>query len=371
MIPPTCPPAKKPRARAGCPPASRKNPLRSGSAHEVIVLSEVTPEKKPILISVVLPCYNEEAVLLRTHARLSSLTRQNGGVRYELMYVDDGSTDRSWEIIQDLADRDTAVRAVRFSRNFGHQAACMAGLREAAGDAVVVIDADLQDPPELIPQMVELWREGWPVASARRTGRSGESVFKKATAFTWYRLLTAVSEYPVAVDVGDFRLLDRKVVDTLTGLGDSGLYLRGAVSWAGFPEASVAYQRDARAAGESKYTLGKMLALSRRGLINGSAAPLRAVSVLGVASLAGALGLGVLRRDARNALPVGLFALQALSLGTVGEYVYDVLGQVRRRPPYVVRDRVGEAAGAALAEAARPLPDVAQTAPAAVMEAVR
>lgn len=328
-------------------------------------------EKESTLVSVVLPCYNEEAVLPRTHARLSSLTRQNDGVRYEFIYVDDGSADRSWEIIQNLVDRHSAVRGVRFSRNFGHQAACLAGLQEATGQAVVVIDADLQDPPELIPRMVELWREGWPVVSARRAGRSGESLFKKATAFAWYRLLNAVSEYPVAVDVGDFRLFDRTAVDVLTGLGDSELYLRGAVSWAGFPEASVEYQRDARAAGESKYTLGKMLQLSRRGLINGSAAPLRAVSVLGAASLAGAVGLGVLRRDSRNALPVGLFALQALSLGTVGEYVYGVLRQARERPPYVVRDRVGEAAGAALAGADRSLTDVAQAAPAAAMGVVR
>ncbi|KPI12100.1 glycosyl transferase family 2 [Actinobacteria bacterium OK074] len=302
-------------------------------------VSHVREEEK--LVSVILPCYNEEAVLPETYARLLSVLYSEGAAEYELIFVDDGSSDETWPIIQKFTQQNPSVRAVRFSRNFGHQAACLAGLRAAAGGAAVVIDADLQDPPELIPRMVELWHRGWSVVSAHRTERQGESYFKKASAFAYYRLLNALADHPTALDTGDFRLLDRAVVDVLAGLRDKELYLRGAISWTGFPETSIDYQRDARAAGETKYTLRKMLELSRRGILAGSTAPLRLPSYLGLLSLASAAGLGVARRSRPAALAVGLFGVQALTTGVLGEYVQGVHRQVLDRPPYIVRDAIG------------------------------
>ncbi|MEV0173488.1 glycosyltransferase family 2 protein [Streptomyces sp. NPDC050803] len=294
-------------------------------------------------LSVVVPCYNEEEVLAHTHARLTRVTDSLATFDCELIYVDDGSSDGTWDLINSLAKNTRCVRAVKLSRNFGHQAACLAGLREADGDAVVVIDADLQDPPELIPDMAALWREGWSVVSAQRRSRDGETVFKKATAYGFYRLLNFLSDHTLALDTGDFRLLDREVVALLTASGDKNLYLRGAVSWFGFPEARVGYDRDARHAGESKYTLGKMLALSRRGLLAGSVAPLRLSTYLGTAVLAGGIAAAAVRRDPRLLARPGAFGAHALALGIVGEYLHAVFRQVQARPDYVVEQRLGAA----------------------------
>ncbi|SHL40704.1 glycosyltransferase family 2 protein [Streptomyces yunnanensis] len=293
---------------------------------------------RPYLVSIVLPCFNEEEVLERTHQRLSRAVRD---LPHEIVYVDDGSTDRTWQLIEKLTGETPTARAVRFSRNFGHQAACLAGLREADGDAVVLIDADLQDPPELIPRMVEQWLKGWSVVSARRSHRQGETVFKKATAYTYYRLLASLTQQPVALDTGDFRLLDRKVVDFVGNLGESELFLRGAISWTGFPETSIRYERDARGGGETKYTLRKMLALSRSGLLAGGAAlPLRLPTYLGVASLAAAVGVGVARQDPRRSAQLGAFGVQSLVCGVLGEYLISVFRQVQGRPPYLVLERI-------------------------------
>ncbi|MCF3101195.1 glycosyltransferase family 2 protein [Streptomyces roseoverticillatus] len=299
------------------------------------------PSPTTHLISVVLPCYNEEAVLARTHDRIARALRPVEGVRYEVIYVDDGSADATWNLIRTFTRESPMVRAVRFSRNFGHQAACLGGLKEARGDAVVVIDADLQDPPEIIPEMVARWRQGWHVVSARRTARHGETAFKNLSAFAFYRLLGGISDHPVAFDTGDFRLLDREVVDLLTGLTDRELFLRGAVSWAGFPETTIEYQRDPRAAGESKYTLPKMVALSRSAfLTSGSVLPLRLPLWTGTASLAGALVMALSRRGRAKALPLALFGLESLAVGTVGEYLHAVLRQVQGRPAYVISERI-------------------------------
>ncbi|MFJ8666522.1 glycosyltransferase family 2 protein [Streptomyces sp. NPDC093600] len=293
------------------------------------------------MLSVVVPCYNEVEVLAHTHARLSRVLAALAGFECEQIYVDDGSSDGTWEAINSLARTSGSVRAVRLSRNFGHQAACLAGLRESAGDAVVVIDADLQDPPELIPDMAALWREGWSVVSARRRARDGETWFKKASAYAFYRLLNTLSDHALALDTGDFRLLDRELVDLLASTPDKNLYLRGAVSWFGLPETSVTYDRDPRHAGESKYTLRKMLALSRRGLLAGSVAPLRLSTYLGTAVLAGGLAAATVRRDPRLLAAPGAFGAHALALGIVGEYLHAVFRQVQGRPDYVIADRAG------------------------------
>ncbi|MFI9328343.1 glycosyltransferase family 2 protein [Kitasatospora sp. NPDC052868] len=292
------------------------------------------------LVTVVVPCFNEESVLPATHARLVRALRAGRGVTYEVLYVDDGSTDDTWSLIREFAAGSEHVRAARLSRNFGHQAACLAGLRDATGDAVVIIDADLQDPPELIPDLVARWRDGWSVVSARRIERKGEGVLKRATAFAYYRLLNGMSDHPVALDTGDFRLLDRSVVDLLDGLGGQELFLRGTISWAGLPETSVPYRRDPRAAGTSKYTLRKMLELSRRGIISGSALPIRATAAGGLLSAAVATVVALARRDLRTARWAYSLGVQTLAIGVLGEYVNATLRHAQGRPPFVVGERI-------------------------------
>ncbi|WP_158071141.1 glycosyltransferase family 2 protein [Streptomyces sp. CB03234] len=294
------------------------------------------------MLSVVVPCYNEAEVLTHTHARLTRVLAGLTGFTCEQIYVDDGSTDGTWDVLNSVAEEHRSVRALRLSRNFGHQSACLAGLRESTGDAVVVIDADLQDPPELIPDMAALWRDGWSVVSARRRSRAGETLFKKASAYAFYRLLNALSDHPLALDTGDFRLLDRELVALITAVPDKNLYLRGAVSWFGFPETSVTYDREPRHAGESKYTVRKMLALSRRGLLAGSVAPLRLSTYLGTAVLAGGLAAAAVRRDPRLLARPGAFGAHALALGVLGEYLHAVYRQVQGRPDYVVAKRLAD-----------------------------
>ncbi|WP_329269278.1 glycosyltransferase family 2 protein [Streptomyces sp. NBC_01451] len=337
-------------------PYSACRPAPSRTARRVPIATQQPSGIPPrsYLISVVLPCYNEEQVLGRTHERLTRALRD---LPHEIVYVDDGSTDATWTLIQKLiADTPTGphspqVRGVRFSRNFGHQASCLAGLAEAGGDAVVLMDADLQDPPELIAGMVEEWFKGWSVVSARRATRHGETRRKKATAYLYYRLLSRISDQPVALDTGDFRLLDRRVVDFVTSLGDRELFLRGQISWAGFPETSISYARDPRAAGTTKYTLRKMLALSRTGVLSGTAAlPLRIPTYVGVASLLGAGGIGVVRGSARQAAALGAFGIQSLACGVLGEYLLGVFRQVQGRPPYLVMERIDSGRGRAVAD---------------------
>ncbi|MEU7254471.1 glycosyltransferase family 2 protein [Streptomyces rimosus] len=290
------------------------------------------------LVSVVVPCFDEAAVIGETHRRLSAVLRGLPECEYEVVYVDDGSGDATWDRLTELAADDARVRLVRLTRNFGHQPAVLAGLREAAGDAVVTIDADLQDPPGLIADMVERWRAGWAVVSARRTGREGESRFKTGTAHVFYRLLAAVADHPVNLDTGDFRLLDREVVRTLSLLPESELYLRGSVCWAGFPETSLEYGRLPRLAGRTKYTLRKMAGLSRRGLLACSSAPARVPAVVGLAWLGGTATASAVRG---RPLPLAAwtFGCEAVLLGLLGEYLLLVHREVRGRPPYVVRQR--------------------------------
>ncbi|NYV75904.1 glycosyltransferase family 2 protein [Streptomyces sp. UH6] len=296
--------------------------------------------RRPML-SVVVPCYNEREVLAHTHARLTEVLGALEEFDCEQIFVDDGSSDGTWEVVKALAKDSDGVRALRLGRNFGHQAACLAGLRNAAGDAVVVIDADLQDPPELIAEMAALWRDGWSVVSARRRSRAGESVFKKASAYAFYRLVSALSEQPPALDTGDFRLLDRALVRLLAESRDKNLYLRGAVSWFGFPETHIDYDRAPRHAGTSQYTLRKMLALSRRGLLSDSAVPLRLTTYLGTAVLVGGAATAAFRRDLGVLTGSAAFGSQALALGIVGEYLHAVFRQVQGRPDYTVAERLG------------------------------
>ena len=307
-----------------------------------------------MLLSVVVPCFNEEAVLRETHRRLSAVLERLDDLDYEVVYVDDGSRDRTPLVLQQLQAGDRRVRVVRFSRNFGHQIAVTAGVEHARGDAVVLIDADLQDPPEVIPEMVARWREGHDVAYGVRTDRPGESAFKLATAKAFYRGINRLSETPIPLDTGDFRLMDRKVVDALAAMPERDRFVRGMVSWVGFRQVAVPYRRDPRLAGESKYPLLKMVRFALDGVTSFSVQPLRvatwlgfAVSGLALVGILYALGLRLFTSTwvagwtAMMIAVLFLGGVQLLSLGVIGEYIGRIYGEAKRRPLYLVQERLG------------------------------
>jgi polyisoprenyl-phosphate glycosyltransferase len=306
------------------------------------------------LLSIIVPCFNEEAVIEETHSRMTRMAARLIELEYEIIYVDDGSQDGTAAILEQLQETDPCVRVLRLSRNFGHQIAVTAGLEHAAGDVVALIDADLQDPPEVIPQMVARWHEGYDVAYGERVSRDGETHFKIATARVFYRVLKHLTETRIPLDAGDFRVMDRRVVEALRAMPECDRFVRGLVSWAGFRQIAVPYHRASRYAGRSKYPLSKMLRFAMDGIVGFSIAPLRAVMALGiVASLLAILGTGyaiALRAFTNNqiasgtALLLGLLfmgGVQLVSVGIVGEYVGRSYEQSKRRPLYFVRDRIG------------------------------
>lgn len=305
------------------------------------------------LVSVVCPVYFEEDVIDELYRRLkAALAAVEPPVEHELVFVNDGSTDRSLERLLALTD-DPAVRVLDLSRNFGHQLAITAGMDHAAGDAVVVIDADLQDPPEVIGEMVARWREGYQVVYGVRTERAGETRWKRATAKAFYRLVNRLSDTELPLDTGDFRLLDRQVVDVLMQMREGSRYVRGLVAWTGFDQCPLPYEREARAAGESHYTARKMLQLAANGLTSFSEKPLRLALQVGTAitTLTSLFALWIVFSTLRERTVPGFAALmvailffggvQLLSLGVVGEYVGRVYREVKQRPLYIVRGSAG------------------------------
>ena len=308
----------------------------------------------PPLLSVVVPCYDEEAVINLTHARLSGVLDGLSGVAWEILYVDDGSGDSTPDLLREFARVDSRVRVLALSRNFGHQTALTAGLTEATGDIVAVIDADLQDPPEIIAEMLARWRAGADVAYGRRIARAGETAFKRWTAAAFYRVLAFFSDAPIRIDSGDFQLMDRSVVDALAAMPERDRFVRGLVAWAGFRQEAVPYRRDPRAAGETKYPLRKMLRFAASGVLSFSLAPLRLATWLGFL-VSGAAGAGIV-----YALALRLFGdswvtgwtllfisilflggIQLTMIGVVGEYVGRIYGEAKRRPLYLVKERIG------------------------------
>ena len=305
-------------------------------------------------LSVVVPCFDEEAVIHKTHHRLTAVLEEASDLNFELVYVDDGSSDATLDALREIQGNDPRVRVVALSRNFGHQIAVTAGLAEANGDAVAVIDADLQDPPEVLLRMLERWREGVDVAYGVRSAREGETVFKRWTASAFYRLLDRLSDISIPLDTGDFRLMDRKVVDAFLAMPERDRFMRGMVAWTGFRQEPVHYTRAARAAGETKYPLRKMLRLAADSVFSFSLVPLRLAVWLGFLAAALAL-LGVVYafaiRFATNEWVPGWAALfiavlflggaQLVLIGVLGEYVGRIYGEAKRRPLYVVKERLG------------------------------
>jgi dolichol-phosphate mannosyltransferase len=309
-------------------------------------------------LSVVLPVYDERENIEHLFARLAPALEDAAGTSWEVVFVDDGSRDGSSEMLDLLAGRERRVRVVHLSRNFGHQAALQAGLDRAEGSAVVLMDADLQDPPELVPELARRWREGFEVVYALRRGRK-EGLPKRAAYALFYRTLKAISEIDLPADAGDFCLLDRRVVDALAALPERNRFLRGLRSWVGFRQVGVQYERDARASGKPKYTLSKLVRLALSGYVGFSALPLRAAAWLGFAAAAVGFAVGVWAivtrllqipspRGWASTIAVILFVggIQLLVLGVIGEYLGRVYDEVRRRPTYIVGSEVGTRASA-------------------------
>ena len=303
------------------------------------------------LYSVIIPCYNEEAVLRETHKRLMQVLSAMEG-DYELIYVNDGSRDQTPQILRELAAADSHVRALQFAKNAGHQMAVTAGLDYARGDALVIIDADLQDPPELIPQMAEKWRAGAQVVFAQRRARAGESAFKKITASAYYKLLSWLTGGMIPRDTGDFRLADKRVADVIRAMPEHDRFLRGMFAWVGFRQEAVLYDRDKRYAGETHYTLKKMLKLAGDGIFSFSVKPLKAIAGLGLLLLAAAgITLLTLLILLFCGVPGGLWWLAMLmtgltgcvlaALGVLGEYVARIYDEARKRPLYIVAEAIG------------------------------
>ena len=308
----------------------------------------------PVLLSVVAPCYNEEPVIRETHRRLVATLENVPALDFELVYVDDGSRDATLDHLRAIHRADARVRVLALSRNFGHQIAVTAGLQAASGEAVVVIDADLQDPPEVIPDMLDCWRRGADVAYGVRTARDGETAFKRWTASAFYRLLSRLADVPVPLDAGDFRLLDRQVVDAFLAMPERDRFVRGMVAWTGFRQEPVPYRRAARAAGETKWPLRKMLRFAVDGILSFSHAPLRLATWIGFLVSAFAL-LGIAYAVALRLLTdvwvsgwtllfiaiCFLGGVQLVVLGVIGEYLGRIYSEVKRRPLYLVRERLG------------------------------
>ena len=303
------------------------------------------------MISVVIPVHNEVETLGELHRRLAIVLEGLG--QHEIVLVDDGSDDRSWERMRGIASSDAHVRLIRLSRNFGHQAALTAGLDASRGEAVVVMDADLQDPPELIPELVAKWREGFDVVYGVRTTRDGETRFKLLTASVFYRLLRSVSRVDIPADAGDFRLLSRRAVDALARMPERARFLRGMTSWVGFRQAGVSYQRDARYAGTTNYPTRRMITLGLDAITSFSTAPIRVVTTLGfllVVFCAGVLAWTVYIKLFTDTAVAGwtsllavvllLGGMQLVALGIIGQYVARIFEESKQRPVYLVEETV-------------------------------
>jgi glycosyltransferase involved in cell wall biosynthesis len=305
-------------------------------------------------LSIVVPAYNEEANVDRLYARLSGVLDAIG-LRWELIFSVDPSTDRTEELIIKLRARDPRVKLLRFSRRFGQPMATLAGLEASTGDAVVVIDCDLQDPPELITELVERWNEGYDVVYAQRRSRKGETLAKRVISVIGYRVIGRIAEVEIPPNTGDFRLMSRRVVDNVVALKEHHGFLRGLVALVGFRQTSVLYDRDPRAGGAGKYNqFTGSLVIGLNGVVGFSRQPLRLISVLGVAFSALAFllaGIYLVLKLTGTGFPVGnptiviivtfFSGIQLLSLGVMGEYVGRIYDEARQRPKYIIESRVG------------------------------
>lgn len=302
-------------------------------------------------ISIVIPMYYEELVVNECYRRVKDVMVTNN-INYELVIINDGSQDKTLELLMNIAQVDKNVKIIDFSRNFGHQAAVSAGIENATGDAIVIIDADLQDPPEIIVEMIKKWQEGYEVVYGKRKFRKGETFFKKVTAKMYYRLLNKLSNVPIPNDVGDFRLIDKKVQQVFINLPEKNKYIRGLVSWIGFKQISVEYIREKRFDGETKYPLKKSIKLAWDGIVQFSVKPLKMIGTLGI--LTGILSFGLLvyaivskimgsASDGWASIMVAITffsSVQLTSLGIIGQYIARIYDEAKARPSYIIGKKI-------------------------------
>ncbi len=306
------------------------------------------------MISLIVPCYNEEALIAESGARITSVM-EAAAIPFEIIFINDGSTDQTFSIIQRMSKNDQRVKCISFSRNFGHQPAVSAGIHHASGEAAVILDADLQDPPELIPEIIDLWRNsGCNVVYGVRKKRQQETRFKKASASLYYRLLNSLSEVKLANDSGDFRLIDRTVIHEFRRFSERHKYIRGLISWMGFKQVPFYYERTGRMAGETKYTLGKMIRLARYGMVYFSKKPLQLAVNLGFICFIIGILLIIYVFASRYFFPNNLVrgwssiliaiiffgGVQLLSIGLLGEYIGSIFDEVKGRPEYIAAQMI-------------------------------
>lgn len=304
-------------------------------------------KKSEKIISVVVPCYNEQDTVKGFYDACVSVL-ESSGYSFEIIFVDDGSSDATAERLKELASADARVKAVSFSRNFGQQSAIICGFKYASGDAVLEADCDLQDPPELFLKLIEKWEEGYEVVHGRRSKRRGESVFKRATASVYYAFLSKITEVPVPRNTGDFKLYDRKALDALLAMPEHDKYIRGLASWVGFKQTFVDYERPERTVGETKYTLRKMLRLAKTGIVSNSEFPLYLSLIIGaiggICSLACFIVFIILAAVGRR-LPLTAWLFPTIALlfstgyflnGVSNAYVAALHREIKGRPDYIV-----------------------------------
>lgn len=305
-------------------------------------------------ISLIIPMYYEEEVAEQCYKRVKTVLDGLDNYDYEIICINDGSKDKTLEILERLAKNDSKLKIISFSRNFGHQAAVTAGLRNVTGDAIVIIDADLQDPPELIPDMLKLWEQGNEVIYGKRKTREGESHFKLFTAKMFYKILNSLSDVEIPKDTGDFRLVDRKVVDTINKLPEHNKFLRGLFSWVGYNQKEFDYERQERFAGKTKYPLKKMLKLAADGIISFSTKPLKILGMLGIfcviisvllimyALISYFFKLNQLSAGWTSIMiAVTFFAgVQLISIWILSEYIARIYDESRGRPEYIIKDKI-------------------------------
>ena len=302
-------------------------------------------------ISLLIPAYNEEPVLDKLFARLANLANDNKAYNFEFLFVNDGSKDKTLELIKGYADTDPRVSYLNLSRNFGKEIGMIAGLDHVTGDAAVIIDADLQDPPELIPEMIKLWEDGYDDVFAKRKSREGETWFKKFTSKMYYKTLQSVTHIPIQEDTGDFRLLDRRVIEALKQFRESQRNTKAMFSWVGFHKKEILYDRDPRAAGETKWNYIKLVELAIDGITSFTTAPLRISIYAGVVVSGLAFiymlylvirtiffGIDLAGYPSTMAVILFLGGVQLLSLGIIGEYIGRIFNETKQRPLYLIEE---------------------------------
>ena len=308
------------------------------------------------LISIVVPCFNEQEVFAETYKRLTDTLNllDKDQYDYEIIFVNDGSKDTTLQMINEKVSADPHIKGINFSRNFGHQIAITAGLDNCKGDAAVVIDADLQDPPHIILEMVKKWEEGYDVIFGKRVERAGESAFKLLTAKWFYRFINRLSDVDIPLDTGDFRLMDRNALDQFLSMRESYRFVRGMVAWIGFNQTFVEYDRESRFAGTTKYPLKKMLRLASDAILSFSNTPLKVATFVGFITSFGAF-IGIVYAlimrifikdyvEGWTLLMISILLIGGiilLVLGIIGEYVGRIYGEIKRRPLYIIKDKKG------------------------------